>query len=119
MNRFYIITNCEQEEDFHHLSGFNFSEIIYSVRSHDLLVKILIGYDLYDKKKKATFFIGDFPFYLEKNDYGKKYQNQSVIIRTLIPIIIVPFHFLISDHITKWVICNWPTEFIIPDNINA
>ena len=77
MNRFYIITNCEQEEDFHHLSGFNFSEIIYSVRSHDLLVKILIGYDLYDKKRKPPFLLVTSPFTWKKMTMEKISESIS------------------------------------------
>ena len=54
-----------EKEDFHQLSGFNFSEIIYSVQSHELLVKILIGYDLYDKKKSPNIAARTF----QKNYY--------------------------------------------------
>lgn len=61
-----------------------------------------------------TFFITLFLFVIRLY-YCK---SRAKLISILTPIIIVPFHFFISEHIAKWVICNWSAHFIITDDIN-
>ena len=84
MNRFYIITNSKRKGGFPSVIDFNFSEIIYSVRRQELLVKILIGYDLYDKKR-ATFLLVAL-FFTWKMTYVPLYYLSSTSMSSVLVI---------------------------------